>query len=283
MSLRSGRNYLRDYTAEQLDEATGGEQQEEASPQPATQQQSQFFDTRSQLSRAPSKRSQRSSSTTSSATKAYAKAKAAQAQLAFAEKEADMMKQRAELEASTLKQKADLDASLHLLNCQKAAATAEAEAIAYEEAEIQSGEFSRPQYAEFEPVSAAQRTSEYVQEQSELLFPNTHHDAVETPEKNENENDVKDSTQIANPVTTNIQTNPPPVNRETKQEPTVNTYVTNTHLPNIPKHSTNLSYNYMPEPNNAQEFAKYLIRKELVSTGLLQYDDKPENYWAWKT
>ncbi|KAK7944540.1 hypothetical protein WMY93_000268 [Mugilogobius chulae] len=36
------------------------------------------------------------------------------------------------------------------------------------------------------------------------------------------------------------------------------------------------------EPDGAQGFANYLIRKELVSTGLLQFDDKPENYWAWK-
>ena len=39
----------------------------------------------------------------------------------------------------------------------------------------------------------------------------------------------------------------------------------------------------MPTTDNADNFAKYLIRKELVSTGLLQFDDKPENYWAWKT
>ncbi|KAK7896234.1 hypothetical protein WMY93_021559 [Mugilogobius chulae] len=36
------------------------------------------------------------------------------------------------------------------------------------------------------------------------------------------------------------------------------------------------------EPEGTQGFANYLIRKELVSTGLLQFDDKPENYWAWK-
>ena len=162
-------------------------------------------------------------------------------------------------------------------------AAAEAEAIAYEEAEIQSGEFSRPQYEEFELISAAQRTSEYVQQQSELLFPNTQHNAVQPPERNNNEVDVQDSTRITNPVTVNIQTNPPPVNREIKPEPTKNTYLTHTYLSNPPKQTTNLPNSYMPTTNNAQDFAKYLIRKELVSTGLLQFDDKPENYWAWKT
>lgn len=27
---------------------------------------------------------------------------------------------------------------------------------------------------------------------------------------------------------------------------------------------------------------RYLIRKEIVSSGLLKFDDKTENYWAWK-
>ncbi|KAG1927244.1 hypothetical protein F2P79_024382 [Pimephales promelas] len=30
------------------------------------------------------------------------------------------------------------------------------------------------------------------------------------------------------------------------------------------------------------DLAKYLVRRELVSSGLLTFDDKPENYWAWK-
>lgn len=31
------------------------------------------------------------------------------------------------------------------------------------------------------------------------------------------------------------------------------------------------------------DFAAYLIRREMVSLGLTQFDDRPENYWAWKT
>lgn len=38
-----------------------------------------------------------------------------------------------------------------------------------------------------------------------------------------------------------------------------------------------------PSSSNATDLAKYLIRKELVSSGLIKFDDKPENYWAWKT
>lgn len=99
---------------------------------------------------------------------------------------------------------------------------------------------------EAEPISTVQCTNEYVQ-QCESLFPD-------------------------------IPTNPQPVNKEMKQEQCV----IDMYLPNPPKHTLNLN-NYIPEPNNAQDFAIYLIHKELVSTGLLQFDDKPENYWAWKT
>nr|XP_024656257.1 uncharacterized protein LOC112431765 [Maylandia zebra] len=273
MSLRSGRNYLKDYAAEELDEAAGGEQQPDVATQPATtQQRSQPFDTKSQQSRTSTRRSQRtSSSTASAAARAYAKAQAARAQLAFAEKEANAMKQRAEL-----------DAHLHVLQCQKAIAAAEAEASAYEEAEIQSGELYGELCEEAEPISTVHRTNEYVQQQCELLYPDTQHDSAQPPKGNCNEVDAQDSTQITNPFITNTQTKTPPVNRERKQEQTVNTGVVDTYWSNSTKHTPNLN-NCVPESSEMQQFAKYLIRKELVSTGLLQFDDKPENYWAWKT
>ncbi|XP_026010486.1 uncharacterized protein LOC113013640 [Astatotilapia calliptera] len=273
MSLRSGRNYLKDYAAEELDEAAGGEQQPDVATQPATtQQRSQPFDTKSQQSRTSTRRSQRtSSSTASAAARAYVKAQAARAQLAFAEKEANAMKQRAEL-----------DAHLHVLQCQKAIAAAEAEASAYEEAEIQSRELYGELCEEAEPISTVHRTNEYVQQQCELLYPDTQHDSAQPPKGNCNEVDAQDSTQITNPFITNTQTKTPPVNRERKQEQTVNTGVVDTYWSNSTKHTPNLN-NCVPESSEMQQFAKYLIRKELVSTGLLQFDDKPENYWAWKT
>ncbi|CAJ1057780.1 Neuroserpin Axonin-2 [Xyrichtys novacula] len=101
-----------------------------------------------------STRSSQRSSASSTAVKAYAKARAARAQLVYAEKEANVMKQ-----------KADLEASLYLLQCQKAAAAAEAEANAYEE--VESGEKSR---IEDEPFDTVQRTSNYVHQQSERIL-----------------------------------------------------------------------------------------------------------------
>ena len=37
-----------------------------------------------------------------------------------------------------------------------------------------------------------------------------------------------------------------------------------------------------PCSSSTTDLAKYLIRHEMISSGLLSFDDHPENYWAWK-
>lgn len=37
-----------------------------------------------------------------------------------------------------------------------------------------------------------------------------------------------------------------------------------------------------PASSSTTDLAKYLIRREMISSGLLRFDDHPENYWAWK-
>ncbi|XP_026184221.1 uncharacterized protein LOC113143018 [Mastacembelus armatus] len=189
-----------------------------------------------------------------------------------------MMKQKAELEANMLKQKADLEASIHLLQFQKVAAAAVAEASAYEEAEVQSGEFKNEPCIEAEPFNTSQRTSEYVHHQSELLFTGafSHHTAVEPSDRKYNKLDIQDRTAA---ITLG---NSPQINKSMKQEATMNTFPISTYHHNPPTQAPNSPNDSTPVPNGAQDFARYLIRKELVSTGLLQFDDKPENYWAWK-
>ncbi|XP_035808144.2 uncharacterized protein LOC118470918 [Amphiprion ocellaris] len=240
MSLRSGKNHLKEHTTMQQNEASGGEAtKEQTLPQP--------FDAKSQSSRASTRPSQRSSSTASSATKAYAKAKAARAQLVYAEREANVMKQKAELEAN-----------LHLLQCERAVAAAEAEMEAYEEAEVESRELTQGPYDTDKPISPVQRTCEYIQQHFTELP--SKHVAVESDER-------KISTHA--------------LNKDIKKGPTMNTNSTHPH--STPKYTTKPEREYLPGPKSAQEdFAKYLIRREMISTGLLQFDDKPENYWSWK-
>lgn len=37
-----------------------------------------------------------------------------------------------------------------------------------------------------------------------------------------------------------------------------------------------------PCSSSTNDLAKYLIRREMISSGLLRFDNRPENYWAWK-
>ncbi|KAK7895294.1 hypothetical protein WMY93_020619 [Mugilogobius chulae] len=283
MSLRSGKNYLKEY--EQQDEAEVQAESDVSPHDDATPDQSKPADQpspdkqqpsppRSKRSRAPSRRSHSSSSSSVfSATKAYAKAQAAKAQLIFAEKEANMMRQKAELEANTLKQKADLDASLHILQCEKEVAAAEAEAAAYEEVQSQSGESDIGPSVQDEPFDTVQRTSDYVEQQSKLL----------------GHSEIRDNTlnlfvtdQPLDQVKTAAQHVQSPVKSDIKYEPSAKIGPSNSYSFNPLAHTFQPTNKSKVEPDGAQGFANYLIRKELVSTGLLQFDDKPENYWAWK-
>lgn len=250
MSLHSGRNYLKDF-------ATSGELQPDTTTQSATVQKwPQPFDTKSQVSRAPTRRSQWTSSpsTASTAARAYAQVQAAQAQLAYPEKEANMMKQRAEL-----------DVHLHVLQDRKAIA----EASAYGKTKSQSGELHKELCVDTEPIGTVQRTNEYGQQQCELLFLDIQHNAVQPPERNANVVDVQDSTQITNPVTTNSKPT------TSKQRNETGTRVIDTYLPNPPKHTLN---QLRTRTKQCTRFSK--IRKELVSICLLYFDDKPEHYWT---
>lgn len=167
MSLRSGKNYLKEDTTTLLEEASGEQQTEVVDQATKKKVTHPARDAKSQSS----KTSTRYSSSSSSATKVYAKAKAAKAELAFAEREAETMRQKAELEANMLKQKASFDADLHLLQCQRAAAAAEAEATAFQEAEVESGRRSQLPDVEEEPLSTVQRTLvEYVQRHSDMFI-----------------------------------------------------------------------------------------------------------------
>ena len=55
------------------------------------------------------------------------------------------------------------------------------------------------------------------------------------------------------------------------------------HLPAAQRNPVQTQYNkYSPAPQTP-DLAQYLIRREMVSSGLLAFDDRPENYWAWKS
>lgn len=46
----------------------------------------------------------------------------------------------------------------------------------------------------------------------------------------------------------------------------------------LPNHSPDLNEHSSP----TADLAKFIVRSQLVSTGLTKFDDRAENYWAWK-
>ncbi|XP_038139099.1 uncharacterized protein LOC119782277 [Cyprinodon tularosa] len=271
MSLRSGKKYTKDYAKDTMDRPKSTEQETDANLQAERKSPLQVSDVASQSSKRSSRSSQRSSrtsvSTASSAVKARAKAKAAQAQLAYAEKEASVIKQKADLEASVLKQKADLEASLHILQSQRVAAAAEAEATAYEEEEIESGEKLKELHTTEEPLSPIEQTSNYIEQHAELF-----RDTL-PPERG------PDSTEAT--ITRQRYRYPKLEKIEFKREKPSKWDQPLTHLDRTQQpHQSDRGF--VPEPQGAHDLAKYLMRREFVSSGLLKFDDRPEHYWSWK-
>nr|XP_055053880.1 uncharacterized protein LOC129439016 [Misgurnus anguillicaudatus] len=206
-------------------------------------------------------KSSRQSSIGSAAIKARAKAEAARAQLSFAEQEADVMKK-----------KADLEANLHVLKSQKAVAVALAEAAAYEEA-IESGDLvDEPQVPE-QPLSPAERTSDYVQRLS--------HVSLEDLPTRVKSSEYFSKVEYAEMPKTQLQ---PTGNQfTTKVDCTLKTPTDQLNYQTWPQYSVKTEKE-PPEQDHETKYdlARHLIRKEIVSSSLLKFDDHPENYWSWK-
>lgn len=40
---------------------------------------------------------------------------------------------------------------------------------------------------------------------------------------------------------------------------------------------------YAPDHTGINDFAIYMARRELVTSGMIKFDDRPDNYWGWKS
>ncbi|KAJ8015814.1 hypothetical protein DPEC_G00000260 [Dallia pectoralis] len=216
------------------------------------------------------------SSASSAATKARAKAEALKVKNAYVEREAAMLKEKARIEeqqqrtlAEAERNKADVEADLKVLQSEREAAAASKKAEVYEAA-ADLGEERRSNFGEEE---RAQRTREYVQNHTptnnaQQSFPESQHAPIEL---------ISPLYQFQTPhhhgsypqhAGTSFERQQ---NRATQRQPaTVPT----------PRVSSE-GHTHMPP--QMPDFATYMIRREMVSSGLTQFDDRPENYWAWKT
>ena len=238
-----------------------------------------------------------SSSTSSAAAKARAKAEAAKARLSFAEKEMELKLEKARLEAS-----------MDLLSCKRETAAAVAEAEALENALDGNSE----KHSSFKlspdptPMETAQRTKQYLIDQrksqsTELLLHDVRDDIQTTK--------VDKDKSFNNPF---YNLNPESKPFYPDQNLNVQYHAQSTPATNLPfKHGTPEAdldgYRYQATPAqihrrhsdnvhpptsrpaplnhselNMTDFVRYVTRRELVAAGLVQFNDKPQTYRAWK-
>ncbi|KAK7921993.1 hypothetical protein WMY93_008895 [Mugilogobius chulae] len=216
--------------------------------------------------------SQRTTSSSVAAARARAKAEAAKAQLLYAQKEAEILKEQAE----QLKKKAELDADLHLLKSQKEVAAAVAEAQAWESSMQEDVDHQlRPQLSTMPPLDPEQRTHDYVQEQAEirkqpLLPPDT------------NINETNNCSQLSDySLSQRFQPLPQVGSSPLQYNMNYKTYA-DKQISSDPAHHFQPSVPRLDYSSENTGLTKYLMRREMVSSGLLKFDDQPENYWIWK-
>ena len=215
-----------------------------------------------------------------------AKADAARAQVAFTEKEALILKQKAFLAeqermqaASTSRKTAELEADLRVLSKHREAAAAEAEANALKFANEDRG-FPLDEFGKDQHVDSAERTRAYVVEQSQYV----HNEKVEPIATGKaglyaQDNLMYNPVVIASP----FQTLPTPhmLSAKAAEFNPVQT-------PNVTPHDNEAT----PVPRDpcpvsqqeaaTAEFTRFLLKKELLLSRLSNFNDKPETYTVWK-
>ncbi|XP_054872108.1 uncharacterized protein LOC129350233 [Amphiprion ocellaris] len=191
---------------------------------------------------------------------ARASAEATNVKASYSKKQLEIKKQQAKLEL----EKATLEADLEILEMEKeaAAATAKAEvleaAAAAEQVEGKSVKSGVP------PQVIKQRTMEYVQHQSQLKS--------RVQDKASQELSVK--AQAFTPKKYEQYPSPPTLKKMyvKNETPFIENYV-----------KPNSCYaSHHSDPPMA-DFARFLARRELITTGLFKFDDTPENFRAWRS
>ncbi|XP_073449004.1 uncharacterized protein [Aquarana catesbeiana] len=267
------------------------------------------------------------SSTSAAAARAHAKAEAARALASYAIREAEMIREqgcideehhmiKAKSKAEALRRKAEVKASLHIIKQEKIASAALAEAeVLMRAAEEQ---YREPSVIDTQmtPLSAIQRTCEYVQLHANMDTDQQSNDALESsrvplaagnfdiarcyktePELYYNKPSsyiLRDQSVGPSGNQTNGDIIPPRENKNPAYSRKTCSKREQPHDYSGFNQASQLSYQPQtcpvfvprkcpPEAAGVTDVTKYLIRREMVSSGLLKFDDRPENYWAWKS
>lgn len=222
-----------------------------------------------------------SRSSASAALRARAKAEAARLEVSYAEKEASVMKEKARLAADMACKEANLEAQLHVLKLQRAAAAASAEANILEAAVVNEEEAPRwKDLTGMPPLNPAQRTCEYVQKHSashpsenslEEGFFHTFPERNTKPDEHPATYEVSGLANLKQESDESFRSLP---NRQTYKDSSQKQY---SGPPQIhPQTASSAQTSAIPD------MVKFLIRREMVTSGLQKFDDCPQNYWGWK-
>ncbi|XP_057186955.1 uncharacterized protein LOC130552601 [Triplophysa rosa] len=265
------------------------------------------LETRSCCSRAS--RSSQFSSASGMAIRARAKAEAARAQLVFAKKEAEMMREEAYIVEEAARKKAELKANLHTLQLERVAAAAIAEAEVLEAAaEEQLRETDRKSSISLSVQNLAQFSSEGVTstgmqhsvpnplpdlkalDLSCPPLPQQKKDNGETARSYMRRSHVQ-SSEISDYEFSELPAQHP-VKKSTNWNSVSDPFIVSSprdpyHYSDQPQgarmqHNDLQSSRWQANPSTQMDLTRYLLRREMVSSGLLKFDDHAENYWAWK-
>lgn len=284
-----------------------------------TKEQEMAHEARSQ--RSISSSTSKVSSASRAAAKARAKVEAARARATFVHREAELKIKEAHLAADLKVKEACIAAELSALEHEREIAVALAEAEVLEAAAENEG--TQGSKSLHDSVQAAiQRTREYVEHHSQLrlndenppvlepytpsllpfIKPNVQSDRKEHfPGPNsashflpKNEGAIQAAAQQTERATSVVcQLTPGDYGHKAQQPerptPAIHHYSFD-HLPPTHPHPCSVSrasvqphIGYADDRAGMSDIARYLVRRELVNSGLTKFNDRPENYWAWKS
>ena len=218
--------------------------------------------------------SSRSSSASLAAAKARAKVLAARACTSFVQKENELLIEKAKMEAA-----------LATLKLDKEIAAAEAEAQALESTAQDLGKGSRASNVGVLPPQLPQeRTSEYVERHSQEGYNPV---LTEPPQSQPQLDDLAKISATPNLYDGNTDTRPriptTPLLKPDPDDDPHNFYTMRPKQPFTPTFGEQTPQIPFADRTGFGDIARFLVRRELLSSSITKFDDRPESYWAWRS
>ncbi|KAK0143479.1 hypothetical protein N1851_018391 [Merluccius polli] len=252
------------------------------------------------LSASHSTSSSKKSSASLAAVKARAKAEAVRARTTFIKRKTELMVEKAQLEAAltTLKQEQEC-----------AAALVEAEILESAAAELGSQTNAKAMDIAIAAIphdSGEKRTNDYVECHSRLhsiklsppllgyhTQPNQPHDILRAPLHQDSEQNTIHTTKVGpNTASAHVDHYDSYSRTHSMNHPAARHYP-GIHpgnfspmkgpSPHTPPLSMQVPQSSAPGHTGINYFAIYMARRELVTSGMTMFDDRPDNYWGWRS